>query len=136
MLEKQTFTVLSILETLRASKRRYQLSKRFFQPGVPNDGHGGGRRTGARNKLQTTLLEELAADFEQHGAGVIRICRVEKPVEYLKVAASLLPKEFEITETQLMQIPDEELDAFIQFARRRIAERALSLDGREDETLN
>jgi hypothetical protein len=62
--------------------------------------------------------------------------RVEKPAEYLKIVASLLPKEFEITETQLMQIPDEELDAFIEFARRRIAERALSAGVRTTETVN
>ena len=36
-----------------------------------------------------------------------------------------MPKEFEISETRLMEIPDDELDAFIEFARRRIAERAL-----------
>jgi len=89
------------------------LSKRFFQPGVPNDGHGGGRRTGARNKLQTTLLEELAADFEEHGAGVIRICRVEKPVEYLKVIVSVLPKELIVEQSNLAELTDEQVAAYI-----------------------
>ncbi len=64
------------------------------------------------------------------------IVRVEKPSEYLKTAAYLMPKEFEITETRLMEIPDDELDAFIEFARRRIAERALGASIREAETLN
>ena len=103
----------------------------LFEKGRPKTG---GRIKGARNKISVAFLEAMAADFEEHGAGIIAIVRSEKPVEYLKVAASLLPKEFEITETQLMQVPDEELDAFIEFARRRIAERALSLNGREDET--
>jgi hypothetical protein len=35
-----------------------------------------------------------------------------------------------------MEIPDDDLDAFIEFARRRIAERALSASIREAETLN
>jgi len=70
------------------------LSKQFFQPGVPNNGNGGGRRAGARNKLQTTLLEELAADFEQHGADVIVSVRETLPHVYLKVVAGMLPKEF------------------------------------------
>src|SRR5215813_8515048 len=94
----------------------------------------GGRAKGARNKLSVAFLEAFAADFEQHGAEVIKIVRVEKPGEYLKTAAYLMPKEFEITETRLMEIPDDELDAFIEFARRRIAERALSLASREGET--
>ena len=56
-----------------------------------NDGHGGGRPAGSRNKLQGDFLKVLAADFAEFGAGVIRIARIEKPVEYLKVIASVLP---------------------------------------------
>jgi len=96
----------------------------------------GGRANGARNKLSVAFLEAFAADFEEHGPDTIRIMRAEDPVNYVKVAASLLPKELEITQTQLMEIPDEELDAFIEFARRRIAERALGASIRETETIN
>src|SRR5437667_6568956 len=81
----------------------------------------GGRAKGARNKLSQAFLEAFAADFEEHGAEVIRIVRMEKPHEYLKTAAYLMPKEFEITETHIMEIPDHELDAFIEFARQRLA---------------
>jgi hypothetical protein len=41
------------------------------------------------------MLEAIAKDFEQHGEEVIKIARMERPVEYLRVVASLLPKEFE-----------------------------------------
>src|SRR5438270_8314540 len=47
----------------------------------------GGRAKGARNKLSQAFLEAFAADFEEHGAEVIRIVRMEKPHEYLKTAA-------------------------------------------------
>jgi len=103
----------------------------LFEKGRAKSGR---RAKGARNKLSVAFLEAFAADFEEHGAEVIKIVRVEKPSEYLKTAAYLMPKEFEITETRLMEIPDDELDAFIEFARRRIAERALSLASREGET--
>ena len=66
----------------------------------------GGRAKGARNKVSQAFLEAFAADFEEHGAEVIRIVRMEKPHEYLKTAAYLMPKEFEITETHIMEIPD------------------------------
>jgi hypothetical protein len=57
------------------------MSRNQFQPG----NRSGGRPVGARNKLQRDLLEALAADFQEYGAGVIRIARIEKPVEYLKI---------------------------------------------------
>jgi hypothetical protein len=94
----------------------------------------GGRAKGARNKLSVAFLEAFAADFEANGAEVIKIVRVEKPAEYLKTAAYLMPKEFEITENHLMEIPDDELDVFIEYARRRIAERARDIGSRENQT--
>jgi len=85
------------------------------KPFAPGRAKTGGRARDARNKLSQAFLEAFATDFEEHGAEVIRIVRMEKPHEYLKTAAYLMPKEFEITETHLMEIPDHELDAFIEF---------------------
>jgi hypothetical protein len=45
----------------------------------------------------------------QNGAGVIRISRIEKPVEYLKVVASVLPKELIVEQGVLADLSDEEL---------------------------
>lgn len=76
---------------------------------------GGGRRQGARNRISTALLTAFAEDFEKFGEETVRITRVEKPVEYLRIAASLLPKEFEITHSQqLHELSDEELEQFIE----------------------
>jgi len=100
----------------------------LFQKGQPKTG---GRARGARNKISTAFLEALAADFEQHGDAAIKIMRIERPAEYVKVIASILPKEFEISESRIMDIPDDQLDILIDFARRRLADRA---DRREGET--
>jgi hypothetical protein len=102
--------------------------RKVFQPG--NDGHGGGRRAGSRNKLQTDFLEALAADFAEHGAGVIRIARVEKPIEYLKVIASVLPKEFVVEQSVLVDLSDEELGQHIALLQRM---RARSVDPIPDD---
>ena len=48
----------------------------LFEKGKPKTG---GRAKGARNKLSVAFLEAFAADFEEHGAEVIKIVRVEKP---------------------------------------------------------
>ena len=103
----------------------------LFEKGRPKSG---GRAKGARNKLSAAFLEAFAEDFQEHGADVIRIMRVELPTEYVKAAVHLMPKEFEITENHLMEIPDHELDALIEYARRRIAVR--DADERENATLN
>jgi hypothetical protein len=91
---------------------------RHFQRGVPNDGHGGGRRAGSRNKLQTDFLVALAADFAEDGAGVIKIARIEKPVEYLKVIASVLPRELQIETSALSDMSDEDLAGHISLLQR------------------
>lgn len=90
----------------------------LFQPGMKKIG---GRRKGARDRISTSFLEELAKDFEEHGAEVIKIARIERPVDYLKVVASVLPKEFEITDSRLEEISDGELDALIELARQQRA---------------
>src|SRR5262245_53539828 len=89
----------------------------LFQPGQPKTG---GRRKGSRDRISTALLEAIARDFEEHGEEAVKIARVERPVEYLRIVAGLLPKEFEIVDSRLHDITDEELDAFIEVARRRI----------------
>jgi hypothetical protein len=49
---------------------------------------------GSRNLLSKAFIDALAKEFQEHGAEAIRIVRVERPHEFLKVVASLLPKEF------------------------------------------
>jgi hypothetical protein len=42
------------------------------------------------------LIEAFALDFETYGTDAIEQVRAEKPHEYLRIAASLVPKQFEI----------------------------------------
>ena len=43
------------------------------------------------------MLEAIAEDFALHGKEAITIARIERPTEYLKLVASLLPREVEQT---------------------------------------
>src|SRR5262245_38289096 len=65
-----------------------------FRPG--QSGNPTGRPKGSRNKVTENLLEALASDFEVHGKEVIERVRGERPHEYLKIVASLVPKQMEI----------------------------------------
>lgn len=57
-----------------------------------------GRPKGARSKLGEDFLQKLYADFKQHGEEVIASVRDDKPDVYLKVVASILPREIELGE--------------------------------------
>ena len=82
-----------------------------FKPGVsPNPG---GRPIGARNRIQGDFLNALADDLERHGRKVIEKAREEDPLGYLRVIASLMPKELETRKTPFDDISDEELEASI-----------------------
>ena len=59
-------------------------------------GATGGRPKGARNKLGHAFITALQKDFEEHGETIIKVLRVESPVDYCRLVAGLVPKELEI----------------------------------------
>lgn len=72
-------------------------------------GNPGGRPKGARNKLGEAFLEALHDDFQEHGIKAVETVRTEKPDQYLKVIASILPKDLNITMNKFDDISEEEL---------------------------
>jgi Family of unknown function (DUF5681) len=62
-----------------------------FEPG--KSGNPAGRPVGARSKLGEAFIEAMLADFLAHGPATIERVRQEKPDQYLKVIASLMPRE-------------------------------------------
>ena len=63
----------------------------LYKPG--QSGNPAGRPKGARSKLGESFIKELLADFEANGVEAIRTVRTKKPSDYVKVIASILPKE-------------------------------------------
>ena len=88
-----------------------------FQKGMQKIG---GRTKGVKNRLSHAFLTALADDFEQHGVDAIKIARVERPVEYVRIVASLMPRELEIMDSRLADLSDEELDVFIAKLRAQL----------------
>ena len=80
----------------------------------------GGRAKGAKNRLSHAFLTALAEDFELHGIDALRITRTERPAEYIKIVAGLMPKELEIMDSRLTDLSDEELDVFIAKLRAQL----------------
>ena len=66
-----------------------------FEPG--QSGNPKGRPKGSRNKLSEDFLKALHDDFMIHGVAAIENMREEKPSEYVRVIASLVPKDFNLS---------------------------------------
>lgn len=101
-----------------------------FKPGQianPN-----GRPKGARNKLGEAFIDALHDDFLENGVAAIQTVRSEKPDQYLKVIASLLPKDVNLNiNDQYGEMSDDEL---IDRIRQLDATIAPFLAGREGAT--
>jgi hypothetical protein len=89
----------------------------------------GGRPAGSRNKITTHLLNVLCKDFQENGESVVRICRIEKPVEYLKIVASLLPKELQVSDAKLGDLSDEEIASLLGQVRELRAQAPSQAEG-------
>ncbi|SLK03883.1 hypothetical protein [Novosphingobium mathurense] len=86
-----------------------------FKPGNP------GRPKGARNKLGEAFIQALHDSFEAHGPETIETVRTEKPDQYLKVIASLLPKEHTLNINDMDAMTDDELAERIRSLATAIA---------------
>ncbi len=86
-------------------------------------GNPAGRVKGSRSKLQENFLKALSEDFEANGIEAIQTMRQEKPADYVRTIASLMPKQLEI-ERPLQEMTDDELTDSIDALRRFIAQGA------------
>lgn len=96
-----------------------------WKPG--QSGNPAGRAKGSRNKLGEIFIQALHDDFQANGVQAIATVREERPHEYLKVVASLLPKQVEIKEDAFGELTDEQLAAIVGAARTALG---VSSEGR------
>lgn len=68
-----------------------------------------GRPKGAKHKLGEQFLAALQSDFEKHGPKTIEQVRIDRPQDYIKVIASLLPRDLNLNVNNLGEATDDEL---------------------------
>lgn len=88
-----------------STPRRDHLTR--FRPGQVANPNG--RPKSSRHKLGEAFIQAMHADFQQHGDKVIEQVRIERPSQYLKVIASILPKELNVNTNVLESLDDNEL---------------------------
>jgi len=74
---------------------------RPFLPG--QSGNPAGKPKGARTKLGEAFIDALLADWKENGIKAIIDMRDEKPADYVKIIASLMPKEISGPEGEPIQ---------------------------------
>ena len=72
-----------------------QTKPHLFKPG--QSGNPQGRPKGSRNKLAEEFLTDLLASWRENGKTVLAAAAYEKPAEYARMVASLLPKDVNVT---------------------------------------
>ena len=74
-----------------------------FKPGNP------GRPKGSRNKLSEDFLADMLETWGEGGIAAIRETMADRPHEYVKIVASLMPKEVNMKHMELDDLTDDQL---------------------------
>lgn len=74
-------------------------------------GNPAGRAKGSRNKLAEAFWTDFAAAWEANGRAALVDVAANDPGTFVRVAASLMPKETEVTLRRVTakELPDDEL---------------------------
>jgi hypothetical protein len=93
---------------------------------------GPGRPPGSRNALGEAFLADLQADWTKHGGEVLTQVRTSNPGAYLRVVASVIPKDILIQRppSEYDDLTDRELVELVRDDARLLLE---DLDRREEE---
>ena len=73
-------------------------------------GNPKGRPKGSRNRLGEQFLGDLLTLWEDEGKAALLEARTQKPMEFVKIVASVLPKEILVQTSPIDDMTDEELD--------------------------
>lgn len=104
-----------------------KLHGRPFRTGDAWTGNDKGRPKGSRNKLGEAFIADVYAKWEQHGAQALDALIEQDPGGFVRVVASLMPKEM-IVKDELGDVSDEELAFFVHTLREMLREQTAAAE--------
>ncbi|WP_375450611.1 hypothetical protein [uncultured Devosia sp.] len=97
---------------------------RPFPKGVSGNPHG--RPISSKHKLGEDFIAALLADFMEHGKAVIARVRQEKPDQYLKVIALIVPKDINLNVDPYGDMTDDDLLAALRMLTKELEALGIS----------
>jgi hypothetical protein len=98
---------------------------KHFKPG--QSGNPRGLPRGSRHRLSECVLAELCETWETHGKDALNRLAAENPVAFVRIVASLVPRQREALVNPFDDFTDEDLDqlaAYLESIRDEAAETA------------
>lgn len=86
-----------------------------FQPGNP------GKPKGTKHKLQEAFVKDVYAAWQEKGAAAIDAMIADKPGDFVKTVASLIPKETTLNINDTSELTDDELAERIRTLAAQLA---------------
>lgn len=78
-----------------------------WKPG--QSGNPAGRRPGTKEAIARTFITDVLAEWKEHGADAVSKMREANPGDFVKMVASLLPKDVNLNVNDVSEYSDAEL---------------------------
>jgi hypothetical protein len=98
------------------------LEKYYWKSGV--SANPAGRPKGSRNKLGELLFRDFCADWELHGAAAIAELRKNSKLHYVKIAATIIPRELIVREQSIKDLSDEQISEMLTYLSEQMGKDA------------
>lgn len=79
-----------------------------------------GRPKGSRHKLGEAFIQDMYAAWEEKGKDAIERVIAERPHEFIKSVASILPKEIEVKTTAVQELSDDDIATMLVAVRSAV----------------
>ena len=114
-----------------ASTEPNQKRSTLFQQG--QSGNPKGRKPGSKQKLADAFVDDMYTAWKTRGRAAIEQVIDERPHEFIKAVASLMPKEVTIRTEIVQELSDDELFAALS-ALRSVGALTYTGTGRDETT--
>ena len=80
--------------------------------------NGGGRKKGSRNRLTETFIAAIETDFADYGPEALAKLRADDPAAYLRIVASLVPRDLILKREQFPDYSDHTIEELEDLLKR------------------